>query len=515
MVQSNEWTLRRETVLLPELLLDAEAEQSIELDYVLPDYCPDFFRLLHCDADVTVTSQEIRDGMLHAAFRVRLRVLYCAPECRAVQTVSQQLNCTKQFSLSAAAGTAPCMISLHADPAYLNCRAVSSRRIDVRGALRLSARVTAVKSAEVLSGAEGLGIRTLGRPVGFLSKFLTAEKSFALSEDAVIPDAQPAMLSLLRDSVTLTVSEARITAGKLIVRGEAVLTLLYAAETGTETYTAAFPFSQIAEADGLTDDMTPSVAAVLSDLLLTPEASGDGELRLLHCDFRILLQCTAGACSSAQLLCDAFSTVCPVTLTAETVPLLTMPVPLCETRSLRTVLTEKDGILTKVCTVWAVPERVQTVSGENGGTVLKGQLRCCVMAEDADGSLQMLEQTEPFDWKLPEVSPELPLPALTVRSCTYTLSGADSVTVQTELLLSGQAAGTAGQKLLTDILPDAEAALPDADQYALRLCFGQPNETVWEIAKRYHTAPEAILAENSIAGDPLGAQQLLLIPNVR
>ena len=72
MLRSNEWTLTRETVLVPELLLDAEAEQSVELDCVLPDYCPDFFRLLHCAAEVSVTAQSCREGVLDAAFRVHM-----------------------------------------------------------------------------------------------------------------------------------------------------------------------------------------------------------------------------------------------------------------------------------------------------------------------------------------------------------------------------------------------------------------------------------------------------------
>ena len=38
--------LTRDTICLSEMILDASAEQSVELDYFLPDYYPNIFKLL-------------------------------------------------------------------------------------------------------------------------------------------------------------------------------------------------------------------------------------------------------------------------------------------------------------------------------------------------------------------------------------------------------------------------------------------------------------------------------------
>ena len=57
MIPINDWSLQRTTVLTPLHLPELTQEQSVELDYVLPDYYPDFFRLLHCTAEAAVTEQ--------------------------------------------------------------------------------------------------------------------------------------------------------------------------------------------------------------------------------------------------------------------------------------------------------------------------------------------------------------------------------------------------------------------------------------------------------------------------
>ena len=71
------------------------------------------------------------------------------------------------------------------------------------------------------------------------------------------------------------------------------------------------------------------------------------------------------------------------------------------------------------------------------------------------------------------------------------------------------------QPLLTDVQIDPEAQLSVADHAALRLYFAQPSESLWEIAKRYHTSEAAIREENDIPAEQLTDPQMLLIPIVR
>ena len=516
MMQNEDLTLRHETVLTPVLLPELTQEQSVELDYVLPDYYPDFFRLLHCTAEASVTSQGISEGALQYALHVQLHVLYCGEQTETIQSLTQQLDYHGQIALPpehAAAGSM--QIRLCAEPSYLNCRAVSQRRIDLRGAVRIRAALCGEKPMELLSGAEGMHTQIRTVPETFVSQILRAEKQFTLADDIRLNAAQPALLSLLRAQTALSVTETRIVAGKLVIKGEAAVTLLYTSSEGAETLSAVLPFSQIAEQEGLSDEMSCSVTAVLTEQNFSPEAEQDGDIRLLHCDLQISLQCTAIRTAAADFLHDLYSTVYPAELRREPVPLLTAPVPVNERMQQKITLTQPDAVLTKVYAAWAAPEDIQTAQAPDSGTVLSGSLHVCVLAADAENHPLMLEQQAPFTWELPHLHPASLLPAVQVQSCTYTLTGSDTVTVQTELLLSGQVMQQQVQMLVTDVQIDPEAALPASESYALRLCFAQAGESLWEIAKRYHTAESAIREENDIPAEPLTAPQMLLIPIVQ
>ncbi len=517
-MQTNEWLVRRETVYVPVQIPDAVQEQSVELDYVLPDYCPDFFRLLSCTADALITEQEVSEGTLNYTLKVRLHVLYCGEQSSAVQAVTQQLTYHKQlpFPAELSAAEEP-VFRLTAEPSYMNCRAVSHRRIDLRGAVRIRIQMSGESRCEVISGAEGLHVRCRTDNVQYISQIFRTQKRFVLSEDFQIAPSQPALLSVLRDHVSLSVTETRIVAGKLIVKGEAAVTLLYAAENSIETLTSVFPFSQIVEQNGLSDEMPCAVTASLNDILLTPESENDGNIRLIHCDLQILLQSEAARSTEAALLTDLYSTVHPVTLQTQDIPLLSAPAEHTETMQMKVTLTQPENVLTKVYAAWAEPAGVQSAPDPDNaeGTVLSGTLHCSVLAADAENRPMMLEQDAPFSWQLPFRSTGQSLPHLTVRSCGYMLSGPEQVMLQPELLLSGSVMQQVPHRLLTDIRIDREERLPVDEDYALRLYFGQPSESLWEIAKRYHTAPEAVREENALTDDVLQSAQMLLIPNVK
>lgn len=517
-MQTNEWSLRRGTVLTPMQLPELTQEQSVELDYVLPDYYPDFFRLLSCTAEAALSEQSIADGTVEYMLRVQLHVLYSGEQTETVQSLTQQLDYHGKLTLppEAAAAGETLRVRLTAETSYLNCRAVSPRRIDLRGAVRIRAELAAEQQTEVLSSAEGLHTQTRSTQIRYVSQLMRTKKAFLLSEEIRLSAAQAPLLSLLRTQTALSVTETRIVAGKLVVKGEADVTLLYTTSEGIESLRAVLPFSQIVEMDGLSDDMPCPVTAVLTAQNVTPEAENDGDIRLLHCDLQITLQCEAVRTESGSFLTDLYSTVHPAELRREPVTLLTAPEQVTERmqQKLNLSFTQPDAVLTKVYAAWAQPEQLQTAADPESGTVLSGTLHCCALCADAENHPLMLEQRTPFSWELPQLTAAGLMPPVQVASCTYTLSGSDIVTVQAELLLSGQMMRRQTHLLLTDVQIDPEAQLPQEERYALRLYFAQPEESLWEIAKRYHTAESAIREENDLPAEHLTAPQMLLIPIV-
>ena len=234
-----ELKVNREVITVCEELYSGVQEQSTELDYILPDYFPEIFRIIQARMEPRIESYAISDGVLTYELCVEICVLYCAQDSPAVHCVRQKLCYTRTVELGRQCeGIAAELIP---KPDYVNCRAVNQRRIDLRGAVSVRIRATCGSQQEVIGDIFGLHAQTRKEPVTYTARRLHGVRTFTLSEVAELGEAKPAALQILRTDVQLLGGDARIIAGKLAAKGDAVVRLLYSCEGGMESMQFTLP----------------------------------------------------------------------------------------------------------------------------------------------------------------------------------------------------------------------------------------------------------------------------------
>ncbi|MBE6855625.1 MAG: hypothetical protein E7501_08250, partial [Ruminococcus sp.] len=88
-----ELKINREVIELRETIYNGAQEQSVELDYVLPDYYPEIFRILQTRTEPKILSQQINGTTLSYELCVTVEVLYCGEAgMNAVQCLRQKLS---------------------------------------------------------------------------------------------------------------------------------------------------------------------------------------------------------------------------------------------------------------------------------------------------------------------------------------------------------------------------------------------------------------------------------------
>ena len=94
-----ELKLDKEPVLLTETVFDGQTEQGIEIEHVLPDYCPDVFKLLKCTLTPRVVSYSVSDNKLFIDGVVYVKVLYLSEGSSVINVIDQRYTYSKtQFN---------------------------------------------------------------------------------------------------------------------------------------------------------------------------------------------------------------------------------------------------------------------------------------------------------------------------------------------------------------------------------------------------------------------------------
>ena len=209
-------------VCVDEVVFDGQTEQGVELDYVLPDYCPDIFKVLSCTLNPAIVSYNASsDGRLNIDGIVYIKVLYTAEGSENVQCIDGRYTYSKTVDMSRKNIADP-IISLQMKSDYCSCRAVSPRRIDVRGAVRCRIKATAAFEYELPEIPDGLQVRTT--EVECCGKTLFAGKQMTVREEI---DTGAAGISFIMQCRAIPkITDLRVIADKAVLKGSVTINAL-------------------------------------------------------------------------------------------------------------------------------------------------------------------------------------------------------------------------------------------------------------------------------------------------
>lgn len=515
-----DFKVNREEISTGQVIFDDIQEQSVELDYVLPDYYPEIFRILKCMTSPAVLSYSVNGDRLTYELAVCVRVLYCGEESSAVQSVSQKLNYTKTVDLGRMPSDPRVCIVPKTD--YINCRAVNQRRLDVRGAVSVKIRVSDLETKEIVCDAFGGGIQLKKIPVTYPANKLYSAKRVNVTEEFDLGLSKPPIASILRSDAVVASSDKKIIANKLIAKGEVYINMLYSClKDGTDSVEAmqfTLPFSQIIDMEGIDDRYNCSVQAEVVSCDIEPRSDGDGNSKVAECSLDIFIVCSAYRTANAELAADEYSTAYKTVSERADVRIELPPQSVNTSAVVKGTLDYGEGGIERIYDVWCTVSGVNArPDAENGQISITGNADYTVMARDSEGVPIVLEKEEPFTVSVPAENVTETSAAnikLVPVSCSYNLASDSGVEAKAELRITGEIENCMTINGITDIVIDEEEPVNRSNNYALKLYFTGENEDLWEIAKKYGTSVSAIMEENEIEDETVSGAGMILIPIV-
>lgn len=487
-------------------LYDSKVELPIETEILIPDYLPQVFKIIKCFVYPVVLQKQVSGGRCTLDGYLRCIVYYQAENDASLCQTEQKLPFTKTLDLPAAEAQG---YSVHTagDIEYLNCRAVNQRRVDVRGAYALTVSVAGGIEQEVVTALSGAGaeqkmVMLSGvRSVANIEKLMTAEEEVAFNQPP---------LAVLDISGVGTVQDVKLISGKAVVKGEIMASVLYRTQAGyhTELLKKAVPFNQIVDVDGITEDcqcfalVEPVGCTMLAGS--GPEAANVLSVTaLLHLRVLRPVECCT--------VSDAFSTEYEADVAYKTVGLERLAGELDQT-----VEAQAGGALpdenAEILQCFATLAPLELVSAGEQLT-LRGRATAHVFCMNSLGEIDCYDKS--FEYTLPQQYPGAPENYRvecwpTVLEVTSRKSGGEmAATVRIRV------AGLVMERQKETVIDTIACEQPyeqEDPSVALRIYYAGAGENVFDIAKRYHVSPGAMLAANTMESPELSEDTRLLVP---
>lgn len=498
-----------------ETAYETTAEQSLEAEINLPDYCPEIRRILKCTVTANIASLQNNSGRMTADVNALIRFIYVGENGN---IASYEQNSPLQKYVESSAVTADCAVDVRVNTDFVNCRAVNPRRVDIRAMLTFVFRAVKRRDENLLCSASGSGIQTMAESCDFANLTAVCSRTFGMSEVIELGSDKTPVAQILSISPFAVSSETKLISNKALIKGECGVKIFYIGEGSgaIESVDHSMPISQIIELDGVNEGSIPFINMNVCSCEAVPKVDSSGEMRHIDLSVRISTEAAAFESLPVSVITDAYSTECETVNTRKSIELLSYNDSFDSVFTNKVVLESIGVSVDCILCVWC-GELKRSFACKDGKCLITGTYNVTVIYRDSEAQIGMIQKPVDFDFSVNLREPSDRIichGGVQILGCSCAVTGESRLEIKAEMKACGVILSSSVKKYISDIAVNENSGEKE-EPCALTIYFSDSGESVWDIAKRYHTTVEAVKNENDISGDRVESGGMLMIPSAK
>lgn len=503
-----EYNLSKQSISFCDKFLDTVNEQIVDADVSLPDYCPDIEKILKCTLIPKIYTRNISGGQLTIDGVSVIRILYC-------DSIRHNVRCyehTTPFSATFNLKTTPqqYIVLANAKCEYINCRALSPRKLVIHGAFSLYAKVLSKSMYEVYDFEEECDLQTKKRTLQVSDMCSLFQEQFSLSQDIAVNKTFESVLSY---DVNASIIDLKSISNKLMLSGELKLSVLYLSDLDSgevDHLTYTFEINKIFDCDGVLDDTVnvPVLEVMSCDLSVRNDTLSNTSLNL---DAKLCLSSVSYADKNLSVLEDVYSTKYSTEAKRST---------LCFENKHRCVdvshiaksTFKLDGTkISKMLDVYCESINLSPILSDEKLS-FSGKANICMLMEDDSNAPFYIERSVEIEFspEIQDMFDRVTLNSCLAKSISFRLADEESVEVRLEVVASVLLCNAESLNPVVSVTADEDSYESQQD-CSLVMYFADKGEDVWDIAKAYKTKKSLLLSENMLENDVLENSRMLLV----
>ena len=501
----------KQSITICEKLREETIEQSIDNEIMLTDYCPDIARILKCSANSKIVNQKISRSTLSLDGNLYLTILY-VDENGQIRSFEQPLSYYREIDLKSE-NVSDAVISSKLD--YLNCRAVTPRKIEVHGSLTICAKLYACNTVELMSNVKDDCIQLDMLSENITNYLGSTERHITLNDEYELKSDEKSISYILRSEALVIKEENKVMDGKVVVKGEARITCYYCTDVKLRIDKAiiAIPFTQIIDMQNVDEGSDCNATLNVTSVDVRPRTGSDGEVRNIVASVGINIKLTATKNSEINVIKDAYSIGYEIENNVDNLALQHKSMRINESFDSRnTVDLPRD--ISSVNDLWCELLSLNTLQ-ESSDLKVKGVVQYSLVVCDTDSSPVYYEKSVEFEHTIrADLNNRIEFnPNVSITDLNYKLVDNTTVDISAKISIEGDVYETSNISFINNIQIKEEKK--GESQAPLTVYYAHSGENVFQIARKYNTTLEAVKNANKISENELSSDMMLLIPAFR
>ncbi len=503
--------ITKQAVSANEVVFEQTVEQAVDFDFTMPDYYPDIVRILKCKLTPQIHSKNITGDTLTIDGSALITVIYCN---QSNNICSFENNFEFQKKIQVGDIDEKRLIEAQINQDYVNCRAITPRKIDVHGVLSIKAKILCTNPKEIVTDidCEGMQLKSgtcpATNPLGF------SEKVVVIEEDLELSRGSGNILSVLRSDVNTIIEQCKLIGKKAVIKGDITVNVLYCTEDGNvEKCENRIPFNQIIDMNIEGEECVVSSEVKVLSSSVKPRNNLSGESKSFSFECKLSIIAFASCENDIPVVYDAFNTKHNIEIESESITFKKLHSTVNERYMCKKNLDFSERTFGTIVDTWC-ENKVGQVKIINGILTLNGTSLICILAYDCDGLPQYFERSIDYEYSntlQSELNNLIAEAEVSTASCTYTVIAEDKIEVRIELCVSARIYSVINESIITKAEIDS-APTDRAKKAPIIMYYAHSGENIWDISKEYNACCSDIMSINELEEDQLSVNKVLLIP---
>lgn len=498
----------------------AVSQMTLDDDYNIPDNMPDAGMIIQEKGSIDIGDVRIEAGRVKVKGALNFSVLYMdeGPES-GLHSVDGQIPFEEMMNVENAKDGDNLQLKWMLED--VSSALINSRKLSVKTIVTLELTVDELFDEEVPVEAEdpdSVQVKTCQISTAGLA--VRKRDTCRIKDEIILPANKPNMRQLLWQDVTMQGTELRLGEGEILVKGELVVFVLYEGEEESgKAYwmEQAIPFNSHVDVSGCQEGMLGNLGLSLahSDLELKPDY--DGELRVLNLDAVLELDIQIYEEEHLNMICDLYSPVRELELI--TAPAAYESLLVCNASKCRVADRMKTGSpdvqILQIChSRGEIKVDDSTITPE--GLLVEGVISIQVLYVTSDDGhpFLCLKGAVPFE-HLVEADgigkDSIYYLQTSLEQLSINMVNSEELEVKAVVQINALILNRMTMQHISGVEErplDMEAVkkLPGFLIYTV-----QPADTLWDVAKTYHTTVEQICSLNELGSEQVKMGQKLLL----
>ena len=500
---------KKNTLCVIQLLEEKTQTIMIETDCIITDSKPDILNVMSTNGTVCMYKKEIQDKKVKIEGCIDTYIMYIpdAQEC-GIRGMNTSMDFSEVIAMEKAKEG-------HAQDTNIvlksiECKVLNGRKISLRAVVEVQIRIYANENIEVIEDVEDIqGLQTLKEKMEIQS-VIGEGMTKAYAKDTISIDTTDNLAEMMKVEFCIRNKETKISYNKVLVKADIVGKFVYLTEEGDlKCVTRDIPVMGFIDMQHIEENHICETKIDIKNVLVNPN---NIEEHSIFVEVEVDIQCRVLEEKEIELIQDVYSPVQQLEFTQRSVQLIAKKTWVKDIYNLRQKQTI-EGIGQKEIIDMSILPTIHNQVVRDGMIHYEGKVEIgMLLKHTSTQTLEVQTREIPFEHSVQQQTireNSIIETQVEVNWEEMVIVTDNEMEIKVDVGIEANIQNKVSISIMENMQLQENREIPQA---SMVIYYAKPEDTLWEIAKRFHSTVDEIQKINTLAEGETIARRQLFIP---